>query len=50
MRLRRFFTIAANLPGVLHERRLPRLAFMFAQAPSPAPLDASAAAPRPASR
>ena len=34
MRLSRFLMMAASWSGVLHEPRLPRLLFMFAQAPS----------------
>jgi len=34
MRLSRFFMMAASWPGLLQEPRLPRLFFMFAQAPS----------------
>ncbi len=34
MRLSRFFMIAASRCGVLQEPRLPRLFFMFDQAPS----------------
>ena len=36
MRLSRFFMMAASWRGVLQEPRLPRLFFMFAQAPSTA--------------
>jgi hypothetical protein len=35
MRLSRFFMMTASWRGVLQEPRLPRLLFMFAQAPFP---------------